>query len=279
MSRNIIFWRWRFTISELSFEFPQISPTLLYKIITVRLGYYKFWARWIPKMLTVNHEKYRMALDFTFLERYYKDGNEFLNHIVRVTGDETWVICECWNQRTVKVVNTYTFTKRPKKNLNRRLPARKLMATIFWERKGVLTVVFMQRGTAVMSQVYCETHQKFRTAIQNKRRGMLTPGVVHLHDNTRPRTAVRNRELLEHFNRELFDHSPYRPDLSPSYYYLITYLKNWLGSQCFNINEFMECVKTCWANRRHISLTQVYRNLSPIRQAPQFRQWIRFEVA
>jgi hypothetical protein len=28
---------------------------------------------------------------FDFLERYHKDGNEFLNHIVQVTGDETWV--------------------------------------------------------------------------------------------------------------------------------------------------------------------------------------------
>jgi hypothetical protein len=25
------------------------------------------------------------------LEPYHKDGDEFLNHIVRVTGDETWV--------------------------------------------------------------------------------------------------------------------------------------------------------------------------------------------
>jgi hypothetical protein len=26
---------------------------------------------------------------FEFLERYHKDGAEFLSHIVRVTGDET----------------------------------------------------------------------------------------------------------------------------------------------------------------------------------------------
>jgi hypothetical protein len=26
-----------------------------------------------------------------FLERYHKDGNKYLNHIVRVTGDEIWV--------------------------------------------------------------------------------------------------------------------------------------------------------------------------------------------
>jgi hypothetical protein len=28
---------------------------------------------------------------FDFLVRYRKDGDEFLSHIVRVTGDETWV--------------------------------------------------------------------------------------------------------------------------------------------------------------------------------------------
>jgi spore coat polysaccharide biosynthesis protein SpsF (cytidylyltransferase family) len=26
-----------------------------------------------------------------FLEQYHKDGDEFLRHIVRVTGDEPWV--------------------------------------------------------------------------------------------------------------------------------------------------------------------------------------------
>jgi hypothetical protein len=31
------------------------------------------------------------GLDFDFLERYRKDGDEFLNHIIRVTGDVTWV--------------------------------------------------------------------------------------------------------------------------------------------------------------------------------------------
>jgi hypothetical protein len=44
--------RWRFTISELSYEFPQISRTLLYEIIIVRRGNHKFCARWVPKMLT-----------------------------------------------------------------------------------------------------------------------------------------------------------------------------------------------------------------------------------
>jgi transposase len=77
-------------------------------------------------------------------------------------------------------------------------------------------------------------------AIQYKRRGMLTSGVVLLHDNARPHTAARTRALLEHFNWELFDHPPHSPDLAPSDYHL----KNWLGSQHFTNNELMGGVKT-----------------------------------
>jgi hypothetical protein len=42
--------------------------------------------------------------------------------------------------------------------------------------------------------------KKLCRAIQDKRREMLTPGAVLLHDNLRPHTAARTRALLEHFN-------------------------------------------------------------------------------
>jgi hypothetical protein len=32
-----------------------------------------------------------MASALMSLERYHKDGNEFLNHRVQVTGNKTWV--------------------------------------------------------------------------------------------------------------------------------------------------------------------------------------------
>jgi hypothetical protein len=57
-----------FTISELSCEFPEISYTVLYEIITVRLGYYKFCIRWVPKMPMDVHIMQRMASALTFLE-------------------------------------------------------------------------------------------------------------------------------------------------------------------------------------------------------------------
>jgi hypothetical protein len=55
--------RRRFTISELSCEFPQISLTVLYEIITVKLGYHKFRA----KMVSENDHGYTQnALGFDF---------------------------------------------------------------------------------------------------------------------------------------------------------------------------------------------------------------------
>jgi hypothetical protein len=59
-----------------------------------------------------NSENY-FGLDF-LLHRYYKDSDEFLSHIVRVTGDETWgsfVNGESKKQSTVKAVDAHTFTK------------------------------------------------------------------------------------------------------------------------------------------------------------------------
>jgi hypothetical protein len=54
------------------------------------------------------------------------------------------------------------------------------MATVFWERKGMLMVEFMQQGTTMTSEVYYEGHTQkiLRRAIQNKRRGMLTLGAL-----------------------------------------------------------------------------------------------------
>jgi hypothetical protein len=48
------------------------------------------------------------------------------------------------------------------------------MATVFWDRKEVLKVEFMQHGTTVTLEMYCGTLNKRRRDIQNKRPGMLT---------------------------------------------------------------------------------------------------------
>jgi histone-lysine N-methyltransferase SETMAR len=115
------------------------------------------------------------------------------------------------------------------------------MATVSWDRKGMLVVELMQQG---IRNILRNT-ERLRRAIQNKRCEMLTSNVVLLQQNSCPHTAAGNRERLEHFNWELFDHPPYSPVVALSNYHPFTYPKYWLQSQCFNNNEeLMESVKT-----------------------------------
>ncbi|GBN74722.1 hypothetical protein AVEN_6709-1 [Araneus ventricosus] len=85
------------------------------------------------------------------------------------------------------------------------LSARKLMVTVFWDAQGILLIEFMTRGTTINSEVYCRMLKKLKRAIQNKRRGLLSSGVVLLHDNARPHTAVRTGEVCSNSNGMCFN--------------------------------------------------------------------------
>jgi hypothetical protein len=112
---------------------------------------------------TKRRELFRLG----FFERYHKDGDEFLSYIVQVTGDETWA--SFVNAVTKKQSKQWMHTHSPNKpNKFKQTFDRKLMAAVFWDRKGVLTVEFMQQGTTITLEVYCETLKKLRRAIRNK---------------------------------------------------------------------------------------------------------------
>jgi hypothetical protein len=75
------------------------------------------------------------------------------------------------NEQTKQWTNTYSINKL--REFKQMLATRKLMATVFWDRKGVLMVEFMKQGTTITSEVYCKTLKRLCRVIQNKRRRML----------------------------------------------------------------------------------------------------------
>ncbi|GFW41436.1 histone-lysine N-methyltransferase SETMAR [Trichonephila clavipes] len=159
---------------------------------------------------------------------------EFLDSIV--TGDETWVHYTTRKQK--KQLKQWKHPSSPRaKKFKQILSAGKIMASIFWDRKGVLLCEFMPRGTTINADRYCETLNKLRRAIQNKRRGMLTKGVRFHHDNAQPHTANRTTALVERFGWEMVSHPPYSPDLAPSDFHLFPELKKNLGGTQFQTDE------------------------------------------
>ncbi|GFU20376.1 mariner Mos1 transposase [Trichonephila clavipes] len=165
----------RTTVRELCEKIPEVSKTTIDKILTEHLGYSKVCARWVPKMLTADHKLQRgIEAAQEFLAFHGTTEEEFLDSIV--TGDETWVHYTTPETRQSK---QWKHPSSPKaKKFKQILSAGKIMASIFWDRKGVLLCEFMPRGTTINADRYCETLNKLRRAIQNKRRGMLTKECV-----------------------------------------------------------------------------------------------------
>lgn len=60
----------------------------VHKIITEQIKFHKVCARWVPCLLTEEHKRKHFESGFEFLQRYQKEGNQFLDKIVTV--DETW---------------------------------------------------------------------------------------------------------------------------------------------------------------------------------------------
>jgi hypothetical protein len=58
---------------------------------------------------------------------------------------------------------------------------------------------FLPQGSTINAGVYCDTLKKLHRVIQNKRRGMLSQGVVMLHDNGCPHTAAATQDLIPTF--------------------------------------------------------------------------------
>ena len=129
-----------------------------------------------------------------FLEHYKWDDNAFLDQIV--TGDETRISHNTpTSKRRSMEWHHAQSPKRPRK-FKQSASAQKLMASVFWDRQGVLLVDFMPCNTTINADAYCATLRCLRQAIQNRRRGKLSYDIVLIHDNACPHTARQTQSLL-----------------------------------------------------------------------------------
>ncbi|GFV80337.1 HTH_48 domain-containing protein [Trichonephila clavipes] len=125
----------RFTISTLALTFPNVGRTTLHKVVSEKLKFRKLCARWVPRLLTEEHKLKRMACALDFLDRYHKEGDQFLERIV--TGDETWV--SHITPESKRQSMQWRHTNSPVRvQAKWTISTRKVMANEFWDRPGVL---------------------------------------------------------------------------------------------------------------------------------------------
>jgi hypothetical protein len=114
-------------------------------------------ARWVPKELAEHHKAHRMEVSLNNLLRYQEDP-ALLDNIV--TGDETWV-----HHITPETKRNSMMRKHPSSptgNKFKTTSVRKVMATVFWDMKGLLLVDFIHKNETINADRYIQTLQKLR---------------------------------------------------------------------------------------------------------------------
>ena len=70
--------------------------------------------------------------------------------------------------------------------------------------------------------------------------------VLLQHDNARPHTSLKTREIISSFGWITISHPPYLPDLAPSDFHLFGPLKESLRGQHFSSNEKVKTAIRKW---------------------------------
>ena len=61
--------------------------------------------------------------------------------------------------------------------------ASKVMASVFWDKCGIIHVDFLPRGATINSEYYFRVLSNVNTRLWEKRSGLITKGILFLQDN------------------------------------------------------------------------------------------------
>ena len=85
---------------------------------------------------------------------------------------------------------------RPKK-YKKQPSAGKVMATVFWDEKGVIMSAILSKRSTITGVYYANLLDQLRTAIPEKRRGKLSKGVLLQQVNARVHTCKVAMDAVE----------------------------------------------------------------------------------
>ena len=115
--------------------------------------------------------------------------------------------------------------------------ADKVMATVFWDAKGVIMLDFLPKKSTISGMYYANLLDQLRTAIREKRRGKISKGVLLQQDNARFPPCKVAMDAVERNGYELIPHPAFSPDLAPSDFFLFPNLNKDIRGLHFRSDE------------------------------------------
>lgn len=215
-------------------ETLNISYERIFHIVHHDLGMRKLSAKWIPKCLNADQKRLRVTTSKSLCRLFKEDSSNILDRIV--TMDETWI--HHYDPETKEQSKEWKHAGSPRpKKFRVQKSAGKVLASIFWDKDGIIMSDYLEQGKTVTGAYYSTLLTRLREKIVEKRRGKLSKGVLFLQDNAPAHKSLIAMQKINEVGFELIDHPPYSPDLAPSDYYLFPKLKKNLKGKKFSSNE------------------------------------------
>jgi histone-lysine N-methyltransferase SETMAR len=223
----------RLKVREIA-EAVGISNDRVHNILHEHLGMKKLSARWVPRLLTVDHMRERVTCSQECLALFRRNPDDFLRRFVTV--DETWIHHYTPELKEQSKQWTSPGEPAPKKAKTVK-SAGKVMATVFWDARGIIYIDYLPPKTTITGEYYAGVLDRFNDALVKKRPHLQRKKVLFHQDNARVHTSPAPMARFHQYRYELLPHAPYSPDLAPCDYFLFPNMKKWLGGKRFEDRE------------------------------------------
>ncbi len=161
-------------------EQSQLSYGTVREVLHAKLGMSKVCARWVPRMLTNADKQKRVQTSRDLLAIYDQDPERFEERIM--TEDETWI--HHYDPETKQQSCQWKRSEEPTPIKFLVVPsAGKVLATVFWDAKGILLLDFLPKGQTITGNYYAELLKRLRLNLPAIRRGIIRRGPLLLDDN------------------------------------------------------------------------------------------------
>ena len=214
----------RITIDKAS-EMTMVTTQTAQHVLCDVLGLKKVNERWVPRLWTPEQRAYRVTVCNELLDRYQKEGDEFLDRII--VGDEEVVFY--YTPDKLRRVSTSMFQGvlgvgekyRPSIEQDR------VRIMIFYDRRGILLAEEVPEGIGFEGEAYANILKNhLAKAYAQKRKGKPISDCLILHDNTAEHYSKPAQTALKELGMEQLSHPPASPDIEPHEYWLIPFIKN-----------------------------------------------------
>lgn len=231
--RKIVYGDRRLKVREIV-DIVGVSYNTVWKILHNHLHCNKLCARWVPRLLSDEQKFNRAEVSAANLARFKRSPQDFMRRFITV--DETWVHHYTPETKQQSKMWTSPGESAPKKAKSV-LSAGKVMATVFWDARGIIYIDYLEKGRTINGPYYAALLQRLKEEVALKRPHLAKKKILFHQDNAPAHTSAIAMAKIHELHYELVDHPPYSPDLAPCDFHLFPNLKKWLGGKKFASND------------------------------------------